>query len=547
MRKDVHRSCSARRQILSLCAIALCAAAASGSSVQSGPSLDLVIRNATVVDGSGRKAFRADIGIGNGVILRLERPGRLRAPEILDASGLIAAPGFIDLHTHADDLAANPLAENFVRMGVTTVVSGNCGGSALLVAEALEKTRAAKPAVNFATLVGHNTIRRAVMGNENRPPSREELDRMKSLVAAAMRDGAFGLSSGLQYVPGTYSATEEIIELAKESAGAGGLYATHMRNEGTEIEKAVAEAIRVGEEAKCPVQISHIKIDSPSRWGMAKKVLAQVEAARRRGTKIGLDQYAYGAGSSGLSIRFPAWVLEGGQALIRQRLEDEATWDRVRTEMKAMLAERGFKDLSWAVVASYRPDPTLNGLSIRDIAARRKGNESPEAQLEVAREMMIAGGAQMVYHFMSEGDITAFMRDPNVSVASDSGVLRLGEGAPHPRGYGNNARVLGHYVREKRIVSLEEAVRKMTSLPAAQFGIRARGMIREGYAADIVLFDRKAVADRGTYAEPHRYATGIPHVFVNGVPVIRDGADTGARPGQVLTRGDQATAGNPAG
>ncbi len=496
--------------------------------------LDLVVRNGTVIDGSGKKAFQADVGIKDGVIVQLGKLGGVKAKEVIDAAGLMVAPGFIDAHTHADGIERTPLAENFIRMGVTSVVAGNCGGSTLEMAQEFQKIHDTSIAINFATLVGHNSVRQTVMGTARRAPTAEELSRMKDLVKRAMSEGAIGLSTGLQYVPGTYAETDEIVELAKVAAAFGGVYASHMRNEGTEIDKAIEETIQVGESAHCPVQISHLKIDSPKQWGASKRVLALMEKARRRGVVVNADQYAYEAGSSGLSIRFPSWALEGGRDQINKRLNDPETWQKIKKEMLGMLEERGFHDLSWAVVASYRADRSLEGLSIKDIAMKQKKSDACDAQLEVAREMLSHGGADMVYHFMSEDDIVRFMRDPHVSVGSDSGVLSLGEGAPHPRGYGNNARILGYYAREKKVISLEEAIRKMTSLPALQFGFAQRGMIQKGYAADLVLFKKETVKDRATYTSPHQYPEGIPAVIVNGVPVVRDGKPTGARPGQVL-------------
>ncbi len=495
---------------------------------------DLIIRNGTVVDGTGKSGFQADVGIRDGVIVAVGKLGNAQAKETIDASGLIVAPGFIDVHTHADDLDRKPLAENYVRMGVTSVVAGNCGGSTSNVAETFRKIRAAGASVNFATLVGHNTVRRAVMGSANRAPTADELAKMKELVERAMSEGAVGFSTGLQYVPGVYADTQEIVELAKVAAASGGLYASHMRNEGTEIEKSIRETIAVGEQAHCRVEISHIKIDSPKNWNESTKVLQLIDAARRRGVLVEADQYAYEAASSGLSIRFPSWALEGGRDQIRKRLEDPATWAKIKKDMIGLWEERGFHDLSWAVVASFDADRSLEGMSIKEIAVKLKRDGSPDAQLEVARDMMLRGAPDMVYHLMSENDIARFMRHQQVSVASDSSLVTPGEGVPHPRSYGNNARVLGHYVRELKVLSLEEAVRKMTSLPAEQFGFDRRGRIAEGFAADIVVFNRNTIADRATYARPHQYPDGIPCVLVNGEVVVRNGNHTGAKPGQIL-------------
>lgn len=499
------------------------------------PTYDLLIRNALIVDGTGQPAFPGSIAIDDGRIVRVGRMDRpAAATEVLDVRGLAVAPGFIDVHTHADELAERPLAENLVRMGVTSVVAGNCGGSALDVGAALARLKSTGASINFATLIGHNTVRREVMGTAGRAPTPHELERMKALVARALADGAVGFSTGLQYVPGTYAEPDEIVELAKVAAAAGGLYASHMRNEGTHIERAIAETIAVGEAARLPVQISHLKIDAPSRWGASAAALALIDEARRRGVDVKADLYVYTAASSGLSIRFPSWVLEGGQARIVERLKDEATWARIKREMVALLAERGLEDYAFAVVAAYAPNPRYNGKSIRAIAHETRGSPSLEAQLDVLREMLAAGGAAMVYHFMSEDDIVRILRHPQVMIASDSSVLAFGEGVPHPRGYGNNPRVLGRYVRERRVLGLEDAVRKMTALPAEQFGFHDRGKIAPGLAADLVVFDPATVSDQATFERPHQYPVGISAVLVNGVFVVRDGRHTGARPGVPL-------------
>jgi N-acyl-D-amino-acid deacylase len=283
------------------------------------------------------------------------------------------------------------------------------------------------------------------------------------------------------------------------------------------------------------VQISHLKVDSPSNWGASAKALDLIDAARDRGVVVEADQYAYTAASSTLGIRFPAWALEGGPEKVAERLNDPSTWARIKSEMAGLLAERGLPDLSFAVVASSKSDPALNGLSMRQVARRRKGSESADAQFEAAREMMLAGGASMVYHFMSDDDVDRIMKHPHVAIASDSSLLTMGEGVPHPRGYGNNARVLGEYVRVRHVIPIEEAIRKMTSLPAAQFHFGQRGLVKEGYAADLVVFDPAAVSDRATFEQPHAYASGIPYVFVNGVAVVSRGEQTSARPGTVLT------------
>ena len=513
----------------------VCLGLSSPSGRAQAPRFDILITGGTLVDGSGAVRRRGDVGIKDGRIAAIGLFSKGTASQVIDVTGLVVAPGFIDVHTHADDIADTPRAENFARMGVTSVVAGNCGGSALDVGEALTNIRQAGIAINFATLIGHNTVRRAVMGTANRDATIAELSRMKSLVWRAMADGAVGFSTGLQYVPGTYANTAEILELARVAANAGGLYASHMRNEGTELEKAVEETIRIGELAMCRVQISHLKVDSPSRWGASAQALALIDAARARGVDVEADQYAYTAASSTLGIRFPSWALEGGQPAIANRLNDAGTWARIKGEMRGLLAERGLTDLSFAVVASHSADPSLNGLSMKQVASKLQGSDSLDAQLEAARVMMLHGGASMVYHFMSDNDLERIMRHPQVAVASDSSVLTPGDGVPHPRGYGNNARVLGEYVRQKHVLTIEEAIRKMTSLPAEHFRFERRGLIRTGYFADITIFDPAAVNDTATFEKPHAFAAGVPYVLVNGVVVIRKGEHTGARPGQVLT------------
>lgn len=505
-----------------------------GASALQNSTYDILIIGGTVADGSGSAPVRNDVAIKNGRIAALGRFPRATATEVIDATGLMVAPGFIDVHTHADDIADTPRAENFVRMGVTSVVAGNCGGSALDIGEALAKIRRVGVAINYATLIGHNTVRRAVMGDANRDPNVAELAKMKSFVWRAMADGAVGFSTGLQYVPGTYAKPAEILELARVAGTAGGVYASHMRNEGTELEQAIEETIRVGEIAMCRVQISHLKVDSPSRWGASARALALIDAARARGIDVEADQYAYTAASSTLGIRFPSWALEGGQDAIGRRLNDAETWMKIKNDMRGLLAERGLSDLSFAVVASYSADASLNGLSIKQIAAKLRGSDSVDDQLETARSMMLNGGASMVYHLMSNEDVEGILRHPQVAIASDSSVLSFGEGMPHPRGYGNNARVLGEYVRTRRVLPLQEAVRKMTSLPAQHFRFDRRGLLKVGYAADVTVFNPAVVADAATFEKPHAYAVGIPYVLVNGTVVVRKGEHTGKFPGQVL-------------
>lgn len=524
-----------RRFALAAAVAVLAAVSLAGQSQPRAP-FDLVILRGSVIDGTGAPARATDIGIRGGRIAQVGQLQNAAAKERIDAAGLTIAPGFVDVHTHADDIADHPLAENFAQMGVTTIVAGNCGSSALNIGDALDRVRATGISINYATLIGHNTIREAVMGNDNRFPSIPELKKMKALVFEGMADGAIGFSTGLQYIPGTYATNFEIASLAHVASNEGGIYTTHMRNEGTALEAAVRESIQVAYLIDGPVEISHLKVDSPSQWGAAAKALDLIDAARKRGLKVQADQYAYTAGSSSLSIRFPSWALEGAADVVKKRLSDPDTWVRIKREMAKLLNERGFNDLAWATIASYGADSSLNGLTMKQAAEKVKGSGTPDAQLELARDMQLSGGASMVYHFMSDDDVVTIMRHPMVSIASDAGINVLGQGVPHPRGYGDNVRVLGKYVRDDGVITLEEAVRKMTSLPAQFFGFADRGVIREGAFADLVIFDLAKIADTATYAKPHSYPVGIAAVLVNGVVTVRNGKHTEARAGQVITR-----------
>jgi N-acyl-D-amino-acid deacylase len=499
------------------------------------PAYDLIIRNARIVDGTGNPWFRGDVAARAGRIIRVGRvEANAQAARTVDARGQILAPGFIDVHTHTEGIFNQPEAENFVRMGVTTLVTGNCGSSHTNIGQFLGRIRERPLAVNISTLIAHGSVRGAVMGTENRPPTPEETRRMEEIVEQAMQDGALGLSTGLIYVPGTYARTEEIVGLARVAARHGGIYATHMRDEGAEVMDAIRESIQIGEQAGLPVDISHFKISSRRLWNRSTETLGLVRAARARGLAVTVDQYAYTASSTSLDVLLPDWVLAGGRDAARARLEDEETLERVRREMREILDRSGFRDYSYAVVASYSPDRTFNGLNIKEIARRARGRDNLNAQIEQIIEMFKAGGAGMVYHKMNEEDVQRIMREPFTMIASDSGVRRFGEGVPHPRGYGNNARVLGHYVRELNVITIEDAIRKMSSLPAQTFGLRDRGLIREGMWADFVIFDDRTIADRTTFEHPHQYPAGIAHVFVNGQAVLDNNQMTQARPGAAL-------------
>jgi N-acyl-D-amino-acid deacylase len=506
----------------------------SSAFVACGAEYELVVRNGRVIDGTGNPAFFADVAVQQGRIVRVGRVDGRGAEEI-DAAGLVVTPGFIDVHTHADEVAEMPRAENFVRMGVTTVVAGNCGSSTLDFEKFFRDIEAQDVAVNVASLVGHGDVRRKAMGGSfNRPPSTEEMEQMKDLVDKAMKAGAVGLSTGLIYLPGTFAKTEEIVELAKVVARYDGIYASHMRHEDARILKAIEEVVRIAREAKVRAEISHIKLGSPKAWGRATEVLNYIEQARAEGLDITQDQYAYTASSTSIGQLVPDFALEGGRNRLKERLEDPAVKIKVVAWMKENLISKGREDYAYAVISSCDQDPALNGLNIPQASKRLRGADSLDDQIETVLQIQANGGASGVFHGMNEEDLKTFMRHPNTMVACDSGLRKFGEGVPHPRGYGNNARVLAKYVRDEHVLRLEDAIRKMTSLPAGAFQLKNRGLLKEGNFADITVFDPGKVRDVSTFEDPHHYAEGFLYVIVNGVPVIERGQHTGAKAGRPL-------------
>lgn len=513
---------------------AIFASAVNAAFAQSDERFDLVINNARIIDGTGNPWFHGSIGVRDGKITKISRFDLKNAAQTIDANGQIVAPGFIDVHAHTEDIFSNPTAENFIRMGVTSLITGNCGGSVTDVGEFLGRFKEKPLAINLATLIAHGSVRSKVMGLDNRAPTAEEQQKMNGLVEQGMKDGAVGLSTGLIYVPGTFAKTDEVIELAKVASRYGGTYASHIRNEGNEVVDAIKEAINIGEQANMPVEISHFKIASRALWGQTATTIGLVEDARKRGLTVTVDQYAYTASSTSLDSRLPSWAIAGGREEGKKRLAEPATKARIISEMKEWLKKAKFKDFSFAYVASFRANPEFNGKNIAEITQTVRGKKKLDDQLEQIFDMYQKGGAQMVYRQMDEPDVQNIMRQPFTMIASDSGVRQFGSGVPHPRGYGNNARVLGRYVRELKLITLEDAIRKMTSLPAQTFNLRDRGQIREGFAADIVIFDDAKVADKATYETPHQYAEGFSNVIVNGQVVFDGSKMTGTMSGEPL-------------
>jgi len=502
----------------------------------SGQTYDLLIRNARIVDGAGNPWYRGDIGVRGDSIAAIGRNLPGAAEKTIAAGEKIVAPGFIDIHNHSRDaIFDRPEAENQLRQGITTIIEGNDGGGALPLAPHFDELRQTKLGVNYASFVGHNAVRSQVIGLEDRLATPEELDKMRALVDQGMRDGAMGLSSGLFYLPGAFAPTEEVIELAKVAAKYGGMYISHMRDEGDGVVESVAETIRIGEEGGLPTQITHHKPMGTTNWGASKKTLALVDEARARGVDVTIDQYPYKASQTGHSALFPAWALEGGRDSLLERLEAPEQRQKIKDVIAWKIEfNRGGGDPKNIQFSTCEFDATLNGKTLAD-ATRAAGREVTFANAaETAIEIQVAGGCSNVYHSISEEDVERILRHPATMVASDGGIRRMGEGVPHPRSYGTFPRVLGRYVRERGVITLEDAIRKMTSLPAGRLRLFDRGLLRPGMKADIVIFDPETVIDKAEFGKPHQYAEGFSHVVVNGEVVIDDGELTATRPGRVL-------------
>ncbi|HSU28515.1 MAG TPA: D-aminoacylase [Chitinophagaceae bacterium] len=496
---------------------------------------DILITNGKILDGTGNSWYYGDVAVKDGKILAIGRDLKMTATRTIDAKGLIVSPGFIDVHTHLeDDEDKEPNATSFIMDGVTTCVTGNCGSSNINIGKYLHWIDSLKLSINVATLIGHNDVRKSVMGRANRDATPEELQKMEGIVEQAMKDGAVGFSTGLIYIPGTYTKTPEIVALAKQAAKYHGIYATHMRDEGDSVTYAIEEALTIGREAKIPVEISHFKLSGQQNWGRSKETVPMIEAARKEGIDVTIDQYPYTASSTSISTLIPDEILADGQDSIRARLQNPSTRKYVIKYMLGRLKKRGLKHYDYTVVAYYSPDTTYNGKSIEQINLMKGRKHKKKFEAQTIIDLMMTGGAGAVFHGMGDDDVKRIMKYPFNMFASDASIRVFGAGMPHPRGYGTNARVLAKYVREEKVLSLEEAVRRMTSLPALKFQLKNRGLLREGYAADILIFDEKEVQDLSTYENPHAYSKGFHFVIVNGVITVDNDKHTGARAGQAL-------------
>jgi dihydroorotase/N-acyl-D-amino-acid deacylase len=500
---------------------------------------DVLISGGEILDGTGAPPFAGDVAVRAGRIVRISRTplSRAAATRVIDASGKVVAPGFIDLHAHLDPLLRLPDAESAVRQGVTTAVGGPDGGGPWPFDAYLDSVESAGTGVNVAFLVGHNTIRRAVMGLDDRAPTPDELARMRGMVAQAMAEGAFGISTGLRYLPGTFAATDEVVALSRVAADSGGIYTSHLREEGLGLFEGVGEAIQIARDAEIRVVLTHHKVVGQTMWGESRRTLAMVDSARAAGLDVRMDQYPYTATSTGISVLVPSWALEGGDAAFARRAADPVLRDSItRGIVFNLLNDRGGGDLRRVQFARVDWDRSLEGKTLHDFVAREGRAATPENGAAMVIETLLRGGASGIYHVLDEPDVERIMRHPWTSIASDGRLSTPGEGMPHPRGYGTFPRVLGVYVRERGILTLADAVRKMTTLPAATINLEDRGRIAEGLVADLVVFDPATVSDRSTFQDPHQYPAGIPWVLVNGRVAVENGEYTGRRAGKVLRR-----------
>jgi N-acyl-D-aspartate/D-glutamate deacylase len=526
---------------------------------------DLIIRNAKVVDGTGNPWFRGDVAVAGASIAAVGVVTE-EAARVIEADGLFICPGFIDVHAHGDFTPFDKTVVDYkLRQGITTEVNGNCGFSAApldpstvglvrqyvegfiapeqgvpwnwrTLGEYLDSIARARLAINIAPLIGHGALRAAAMGYEQRAPRTAELDTMGALMREAMEQGAFGLSTGLVYVPGIYAQTDEIIDIAKVAARYGGLYATHMRNEGERLFEAFDEAIQIGRQAEIPVQISHHKAAGKANHGKVRETLKRLEAERAHGLDITVDQYPYTASSTTLASVLPPWASVGGVPKILERLRDRAMRRAIKAELAAdpQHGENMIRGCNWdeILIASVKSarNKVCEGKSLQQIAEMRQ-----EEPLESVFNLLLDEecAVAMIMFTMAEEDVRTVMRHPTTMIGTD-GIWSHGK--PHPRIYGTYPRILGTYVREQRLLSLEEAVRKMTSFPAQKFGLWKKGIVREGMDADLIIFDPDTIAERSTFQEPHQYPAGLPYVILNGQVVVDQERYTGNLAGQVVKK-----------
>lgn len=527
---------------------------------------DLVIRNGTIIDGTGAARKKMDLAIDGTRIAGLYKPSECKGAITIEAEGMVVCPGFVDIHTHSDiSLLSCPLAESKIRQGVTTELMGNCGGSAAPLVglarkaaqdhakdlwvevtwstfdEYLLRMADVRTSVNVASLVGAETLRLGVVGADDRPPTDDELARMNKLLADSMIEGAFGLSTGLIYAPGCFAKTEEIISLATTAASLGGMYASHIRGEGRTLVEAVMEAIQIGRESGCRVQVSHHKATGEKNWGLVEKTLELMDTARREGVDVAFDVYPYTASATALDTILPPWARDGGKEKEMERLRDPHAREK-------MMAEFPNRDTDWENTVAEDGWTNIVMLGFKNAANKRFENRSVQSvadelgkePAEVALDLILDEqlGVGAIFHEMSEDDVKRVISHPLSMIGSDGEAEApygpTGSSPTHPRSYGTFPRALRRYSIEMGLMTLEETIYKMTSRPAQVIGLPDRGAIAKGMAADIVVFDPERIRDVATFDDSHRYPEGIVHVLVNGQMTVQDGEHTREKAGQVL-------------
>lgn len=499
------------------------------------PDFDFIILNGTIYEGTGSEPFQTDIGIKADRIIAIGDLSKSAAKETIDAEGLAITPGFIDMHTHLEPLMELPLAESLVRQGVTLALGGPDGSSPWPFGSYLDSLDATDLGLNVAYLIGHNTIRKEVMGLEDREPNAQELELMKSYVSNAMDEGAFGISTGLKYLPGTFARIDEVISLSAIAGKNGGIYTSHLREEGLGLLEAVQEAISISKEANIPVVLTHHKAIGVKMWGASSNTLAMVDSARAIGLDIMIDQYPYTASHTGISVLIPSWALENGE--FETRVKNPVLRDSVKKGIIFnILNDRGGKDLKRIQFSRVEWDPSLEGKTLNDWVIREGKEPTIENGADLVIQAQLNGGTGTIYHAIDEADVERIMKHPMTMIGSDGRLSQPGDGHPHPRAYGTFPRVLGYYVRERKALSLSEAIHKMTGLSAKRLGLSDRGIIQVGAIADITIFDAARIADQSTFTDPHQYPLGIDFVFINGEIAIRNGNYLAVPAGKVIRK-----------
>ncbi|MBE9490567.1 MAG: D-aminoacylase [Bacteroidetes bacterium] len=501
------------------------------------PNYDILILNGEIYDGSGSDPITMDVAIKGSLIVKIGDLSSFKAKRIIDANGLAVSPGFIDMHAHLDPILELSECESHVRQGVTTALGGPDGSSPWPLAKYMDTLNQIGVGMNVAYLIGHNTVRKNVMKLENRAPTESELNKMKEQIAQGMKDGAFGISTGLKYLPGAFSKIDEVVALSKVASEYEGIYTSHLREEGLGLLDAVEEAITISHDANIPVVLTHHKVIGKPMWGKSEKTLQMVDSARVSGLNILIDQYPYNASYTSISILIPSWARAGGNKAFKKRVSDPKLRDSIKSGIIFnIINDRGGNDLARVQFAKVKWMPELEGKTLKYWCEKKGIEPSIENGADLVIEAQVNGGASCVFHAMDEKDVERIMQHPQTMIASDGRLVKPGMGHPHPRWYGTFPRVLGRYVREKGIISLPQAIYKMTKLPAATLGLKDRGLIKEKMKADIVIFDPKTIIDKATFENPHQYPEGINFVIINGEFSIDKGIFQHVKAGEVLKK-----------